>query len=63
VATTYLETQATDAFGNVVKDQRGGSTAMQTWRSYDPLTGRASEICTGSDAINCQLMRELSKAA
>jgi RHS repeat-associated protein len=58
VATTYLETQATDAFGNVVKDQRGGSTAMQTWRSYDPLTGRASEICTGSDAINCQLMRD-----
>jgi hypothetical protein len=31
---------------------------MQTWRSYDPLTGRASEICTGSSNTNCQLMRD-----
>jgi RHS repeat-associated protein len=58
IATTYLDTQETDAFGNVIKDTRGGVAAMQTWRSYDPLTGRASEICTGSSTINCQLMRE-----
>ena len=57
-STTYLETQETDVFGNVAKDLRGGSAAMQTWRAYDPLTGRASEICVGSDSVGCQLMRD-----
>ncbi|MCC7247879.1 MAG: VCBS repeat-containing protein, partial [Lysobacter sp.] len=58
VATTYLETQETDMFGNVAKDKRGGVNAMQTWRAYDPLTGRASEICVGADNVSCQLMRD-----
>lgn len=58
VATTYLENQETDIFGNTVRDIRGGSTAMQTWRQYDPLTGRGSEICAGSDSVGCQIMRD-----
>lgn len=58
VATTYLENQETDIFGNTVRDIRGGSAAMQTWRQYDPLTGRGSEICAGSDSVGCQIMRD-----
>ena len=58
VATTYLETQETDAFGNSIKDTRGGSAAMQTFRQYDPLTGRLNQICAGSSATNCAIMRD-----
>jgi hypothetical protein len=49
-ATTYLDTQATDAFGNVVKDTRGGSAAMQTWRSYDTLNECAESVLVRSVA-------------
>ncbi len=58
VATTYLENQETDAFGNMVRDTRGGTAAMQTFRQYDPLTGRLSELCSGSSATNCTIMRD-----
>ena len=58
VATTYLENQETDAFGNLIRDTRGGIAAMQTFRQYDPLTGRLSEICAGSDTVSCQIMRD-----
>lgn len=57
-ATTYFEAQETDAFGNTVKDTRGGSAAMQTFKQYDPLTGRLTELCTGSDSVGCQIMRD-----
>jgi hypothetical protein len=57
-ATTYLETQETDAFGNSIRDTRGGSAAMQTFRQYDPSTGRLSELCAGSSATNCGIMRD-----
>ncbi len=57
-ATTYLENQEADAFGNLVRDTRGGIAAMQTFRQYDPATGRLSEICAGSDTVSCQIMRD-----
>jgi activator of 2-hydroxyglutaryl-CoA dehydratase len=31
---------------------------MQTFRQYDPLTGRLSEACAGSSATNCTIMRD-----
>ena len=31
---------------------------MQTFRQYDPATGRLSEICAGSDTVSCQIMRD-----
>ncbi|MFZ2755071.1 MAG: RHS repeat-associated core domain-containing protein, partial [Lysobacteraceae bacterium] len=58
VATTYIENQEADAFGNTVREMRGGSTAMQTFRQYDPLTGRLNQICAGSSATNCEIMRD-----
>lgn len=58
VATTYLENQEADAFGNIVKDVRGGSAAMQQFRQYDPLTGRLSEICAGNSSTDCAIMRD-----
>ena len=58
MATTYLENQETDAFGNMVRDTRGGAAAMQMFRQYDPLTGHLSEICAGSDTVSCQIMRD-----
>lgn len=57
-ATTYIENQETDAFGNMAHDTRGGTAAMQSFRQYDPLTGRLSEICVGNNATNCQIMRD-----
>ena len=56
--TTYLENQETDAFGNTVRDMRGGSAAMLTFRQYDPLTGRLNQICVGSSTTNCTIMRD-----
>ena len=56
--TTYLETHETDVFGNSIKDTRGGSAAMQTFRQYDPLTGRLNQICAGSSSTNCAIMRD-----
>ncbi len=58
VATTYLENQETDVFGNMVRDTRGGLAAMQTFKQYDPLTGRLSEICAGASSTNCTIMRD-----
>ena len=58
VATTYIENQEADAFGNTVREMRGGSSAMQTFRQYDPLTGRLNQICAGSSATNCEIMRD-----
>lgn len=40
VATTYVENQEADAFGNTVREMRGGSTAMQTFRQ-----GRKAYTC------------------
>lgn len=57
-ANTYLETLATDARGNVISDKRGGSASMITQRSYDPFTGRISQICAGSGGANCQILSE-----
>lgn len=57
-AATYYEAHAADAFGNIVHDTRGGSAAMQSFRQYDPLTGRLAETCAGADATNCQIMRD-----
>ncbi len=57
-ASTYYEAHAADAFGNIVHDTRGGSAAMQSFRQYDPLTGRLAETCAGADATNCQIMRD-----
>lgn len=57
-ASTYYEAHAADAFGNIVHDTRGGSVAMQSFRQYDPLTGRLTETCAGADAANCQIMRD-----
>ncbi|MEO8002779.1 MAG: FG-GAP-like repeat-containing protein, partial [Arenimonas sp.] len=55
VATTYLETLETDARGHVVKEQRGGTTALQLTRTYDPLTGALLRTCAGN---NCQIVDE-----
>lgn len=57
-ASTYYEAHAADAFGNIIHDTRGGSAAMQSFRQYDPLTGRLAETCAGADAVNCQIMRD-----
>lgn len=57
-ANTYLETQSTDARGNVLSDKRGGSASMITQRSYDPFTGRLTQICAGGGGTNCQILSE-----
>lgn len=55
---TYLETQSTDARGNVLSDKRGGSASMITQRNYDPFTGRLTQICAGGGGTNCQILSE-----
>lgn len=55
VATTYVETLETDARGNVVKEQRGGTNALQVTRDYNPLTGALIRTCAGND---CQIVDE-----
>lgn len=57
-ANTYIETLATDARGNVTSEKLGGSASMVTQRAYDPLTGRMTQICSGSGGSNCQIMSE-----
>jgi len=44
----YLQTLETDARGNVVKEQRGGTTAMTVTRSYDFQTGRLLDLSAGA---------------
>lgn len=55
VATTYVETLETNARGNVVKEQRGGTSAMQVTRTYNELTGALLRTCSGN---NCQIADE-----
>jgi RHS repeat-associated protein len=58
VATTYLDNHEVDSFGNVIRDTRGGSQNMQTFRQFDPLTGRLAEVCAGTSTANCAIMRD-----
>lgn len=58
VATTYLDNQESDPFGNIVQDIRGGSAAMRSWKQYDAQTGRLNEICVGSTSSACQIMHD-----
>ena len=53
---TYQRTLATDAWGNVVREARADSAAMEVRRQYHALTGRIAEICGGNTA--CNLVKE-----
>jgi RHS repeat-associated protein len=55
VPSTYAETLETDARGHVVKEQRGGTAAMQVTRNYDALTGALTRTCVGN---TCQIVDE-----
>ncbi|WP_368563150.1 toxin TcdB middle/N-terminal domain-containing protein [Pseudoxanthomonas sp. UTMC 1351] len=56
VADTYTRTLATDAWGNVAREVRGGQSNMEVRRQYHALTGRIAQICAGD--ANCNLMQE-----
>lgn len=47
----------TDAWGHVVQERRGQSTALEVTRDYYAENGRAREICGGS--ATCGLMKEI----
>jgi RHS repeat-associated protein len=49
---TYQRILATDAWGNVIKERRGDSAAMEVVRSYHAQTGRIATICAGNTACN-----------
>ena len=53
---TYTRTLATDAWGNVVRDIRGGNAGMEVRRQHHALTGRIAEICAGNSS--CNLVQE-----
>ncbi|HCF2456845.1 TPA: VCBS repeat-containing protein [Pseudomonas aeruginosa] len=53
---TYQRTLATNAWGNVVRERRGESAAMEIVRQYHAQTGRIAEICAGNAA--CNLVKE-----
>ncbi|WP_242113414.1 RHS repeat-associated core domain-containing protein, partial [Luteimonas aquatica] len=55
-ANTYVTTLEVDAWGHVVRERRGNSTAMEVSRQYWPQTGRISEICAGG--ASCNLVKE-----
>lgn len=56
-ANNYVTTLATDAWGHVVKERRGNSTALEVNRSYYDQNGRVAEICGGG--ATCNLMKEI----
>lgn len=49
---TYQRTLQTDAWGNVIKERRGDSAAMEVARSYSAQTGRIASICAGNATCN-----------
>lgn len=53
---TYMRTLATDAWGNVVRDIRGGQANLEVRRQHHALTGRLTEICAGN--TSCNLVKE-----
>lgn len=53
---TFTRTLATDAWGNVVREIRGGQSNLEVRRQYHAQTGRISQICAGD--ANCSLMQE-----
>jgi RHS repeat-associated protein len=54
---TYRRVVATDAWGNVVRERRGDSAAMEVVRSYNAQNGRIASICAGNAA--CHLTNEV----
>jgi RHS repeat-associated protein len=48
-AATYVQTLETDARGNVIRERRGGTTAMDVRREYDFRTGRVTGLHAGSN--------------
>jgi RHS repeat-associated protein len=55
VASTYVETLETNARGQVAKEQRGGTAALQVTRTYDDFTGALLRTCAGTA---CQIADE-----
>ncbi|SDQ63855.1 RHS repeat-associated core domain-containing protein [Pseudoxanthomonas sp. CF385] len=53
---TYTRTLATDAWGNVVREIRGGQSNLEVRRQHHPLSGRVTEVCGGN--ISCNIMQE-----
>ncbi|KAB8189476.1 hypothetical protein FKV24_009355 [Lysobacter maris] len=53
---TALINQEADAWGNIIRELRGQTTALEVRRSYHPLSGRISSICSGTSA--CALVDE-----
>ncbi len=51
-AETYQRILATDAWGNVISERRGGTSAMDIQRSYHAQTGRIASICAGNASCN-----------
>jgi RHS repeat-associated protein len=56
-ASTYQRTLATDAWGNVTRERRGNSAALEVRRTYHAQNGRVAEICGGTSA-GCNLIKE-----
>lgn len=56
-ARTPLVVMKTDAWGHVIQERRGQSTALEVSRDYYAENGRVAEICGGS--ATCGLMREV----
>lgn len=55
-ADTFQRTMRTDAWGNVARERRGNSAALEVVRSVWATTGRISQICAGNSS--CSLVNE-----
>ncbi|MBS0229765.1 MAG: hypothetical protein JSS52_01195 [Proteobacteria bacterium] len=56
-ADAWQRTQATDAWGNVVREVRAGSAQIPITRSYNPLNGLQTGLCAGK--TDCDLVSEM----
>ena len=55
-ADTYQRFLAADAWGNMSREQRGGSASMEVRRTVHEQTGRTTNICAGN--ASCSLVNE-----
>ena len=51
-SSTYHRVLATDPWGNVIKERRGDTSAMEVNRTYNALNGRISTLCSGNTSCN-----------
>ena len=56
-AGSWQRTQETDVWGNIVREIRATGAQIPIVRSYNPLNGRQTGLCAGTN--NCDLVNEL----